>query len=120
MGYRLMQRRKLPSILRNSRGKRFVSKNAARYADVRYPRRSEGGQPVAQSYDLLFDLWSGFERMAIGSAAGFLQAGRTVLLITSPPLTNAQRAGGKEPRGGLDAALPDGLHRSQTIMARRF
>src|ERR1700722_19947940 len=90
MAYRLMQRRKLPSILRNSRGKRFVSKNAAPYADVRYARRSEGGQPVAQRYDLLFDLWSGFEQMAIGSAAGFLQAGRIVLLITSPPLTNTQ------------------------------
>jgi hypothetical protein len=75
---------------------------------------------VAQRYDLLFDLWSGFERMAIGSAAGFLQAGRIVLLITSPPLTNAQRAGGEEPRGGLDAAFPDRLHRSQTTMARRF
>ena len=117
-----MQRRKLPSILRNSRGKRFVSKNAARHADVRYPRRAapKVAQPVAQSYDRLFDLWSGFERMAIGSAAGFLQAGRIVPLITSPPLTNAQRAGGNEPRGGLDAALPDGLHRSQTTMARRF
>jgi hypothetical protein len=75
---------------------------------------------VDQSYDLRFDLWSGFERMAIGSAAGFLQAGKIVLLITSPPLTNVQRAGGKEPRGGLDAALPDGLHRSQTTMARQF
>jgi hypothetical protein len=75
---------------------------------------------VAQSYDLLFDLWSGVERTAIGSAAGFLQAGRIMLLITSPALTNAQRAGGKEPRGGLDAALPDGLHRSRTTMARRF
>jgi hypothetical protein len=115
-----MRRHKLPSILRNSRSNRFVSKNAARYADVRYARRSEGGQPVAQRYDLLFDLWSGFERMAIGSAAEFLQAGRTVLLITSPPLTNAQRAGGKEPRGGLDSALSDRLHRSQTTMARRF
>jgi hypothetical protein len=75
---------------------------------------------VAQSYDLLFDLWSDFERMAIGSAAGFLQARKTVLLITSPPLANAQRAGGKEPRGGLDAALPGRLHRSQTTIARRF
>jgi hypothetical protein len=39
MAYRLMRRHKLPSILRNSRGKRFVSKNAARYAEISAPLR---------------------------------------------------------------------------------
>jgi hypothetical protein len=69
---------------------------------ARQPRRSESGQPAAQRYDLLFDLWSGFERMA-GSATVFLQTGKTMLLITSPPLTNGQRAGGKEPRARTDS-----------------
>ena len=63
---------------------------------------------MAQSYDLRFDLWSGFERMAIGSAAGFLQAGRIVLLITSPHLLTLSvlvaksRAVGLMPRSRTD------------------
>ena len=74
------------------------------------PRRSEGGQFFSQRYDLLFERCSRFERMAMRSAAMFLQAGRTVLLVPPPPLTDGQRAGGKEPRGGLDAPLPNGFH----------
>ena len=54
--------------------------------------------------------------MAMRSATVFLQTGRTVLLVPPPPLTHGQRAGSKKPRGGLDAALPNGFHQAQTMV----
>jgi hypothetical protein len=39
-----------------------------------------------------------------------------VLLTAPPPLADRQRAGGKKPRGGFDAALADRFHQAQAMV----
>src|SRR2546427_8691346 len=55
------------------------------------------------------------------SGAGvFEQAGRAVLLEAAQPLTDRGHGGGKEPRGGLDAALFGALDQTQTMVVCVF
>ena len=46
----------------------------------------------------------------------FLQARGAVLWIAPPPLADRKRAGGKEPGGGLNAALFGTFHQLQTMV----
>jgi hypothetical protein len=46
----------------------------------------------------------------------FLIPSPTVLLTAPPPLADRQRAGGKKPRGGFDAALADRFHQAQAMV----
>jgi hypothetical protein len=71
---------------------------------------SEGGQLLAQSQDLLFDLGRGFVWAMVMSAAVFAQSGRSVLLIATQPFPHRWHRGGESSGGRFDPVLTGVLH----------
>src|SRR5437879_10998133 len=74
----------------------------------------------AQLDELRFQRRRSLVVLMMSGAGVFEQAGRAVLLEAAQPLTDRGHGGGKEPRGGLDAALFGALDQTQTMVVCVF
>src|SRR5437899_3571847 len=74
----------------------------------------------AQLDELRFQRRRSLVVLMMSGAGVFEQAGRAVLLEAAQPLTDRGHGGGKEPRGGLDAALFGALDQPQSMVVCVF
>ena len=84
------------------------------------PGGTEGGQFLAESQNLLFDLDGRFQRMTMWSAALFLQSRGAKLLVAPPPFADGPCVSGKEQCGRFDASFTDGLHQTKAMVVGVF
>jgi hypothetical protein len=73
-----------------------------------------------QSRDLLLDRGAGRLPRAMRSATALSQAGKTLLLVTSPPLVEGESPDTEKSSGGFDAPFSERLDRLQAAIEPRF
>ncbi|MFZ3277451.1 MAG: hypothetical protein WA182_11170 [Candidatus Sulfotelmatobacter sp.] len=81
---------------------------------------AESGKRFAQLDQLSFGGRRSFLRLVMTNAGKSEQARRAVLLKAPQPLADGGHSGGKETRGGLDAALLGALDEAQTMVVGVF
>ena len=82
--------------------------------------RSEGGELLAESDDLLFEFGGSLARLPMRSPGAFGQTRGVVLLKAAQPFADGGHGGGEQTCGGFDAALLGALHQSQAMVVSVF
>jgi hypothetical protein len=81
-----------------------------------HARVTEKGHLSTQSQDLLLDRGAGLLR----SATALSQAGKALLLVSSPPLVEGESPDTEKPSGGFDAPFSDRFDHLQAAIEPRF